>query len=209
MKLFTNHNKSEEDLDEFLDSIMGGESEPDDDCVNYVTREIVLDGIIDKNTFRKYAMAIIRMNKDDDLDGLEPEERLPITLYINCYGGDQIAGMTLIDIIKASKTTVVGIATMAYSMAVPILLACHVKLCYPNSTFLIHDGGINISDSTNKAKDLYKFLMKQEDKYEKYMLENTKIPKKLLRKNSRVEWWIDAEEAVEYGIVDRITTEII
>jgi ATP-dependent protease ClpP protease subunit len=209
MTITTKHNKSDGELDDFLSSIMGDDCPPESDYVNYITREIVLDGGIDKDTFRRYVMAIIRMNKEDEMEELPPEERMPITIYINCHGGDQVSGMTLIDIIKASKTPIVGVATMAYSMAVPILLACHTKLCYPSSTFLIHDGGINISDSMNKAKDLYKFVMKQEDYYEKYMLEHTKIPKRLFRQKSRVEWFMDSQDALKHGLVDKILTEIV
>lgn len=43
---------------------------------------------------------------------------------------------------------------------------------------------------------------------EQFLLDNTKIPKAVLKKNISTEWYLSAQEALECGVCDKIITSI-
>ena len=67
-------------------------------------RIFYLDDEIDADTFRSVTMFIIKKNVEDA--GLPIEDRVPIKLVINCYGGDVFNGLGLVDVIRNSDTPV-------------------------------------------------------------------------------------------------------
>jgi ATP-dependent Clp protease protease subunit len=202
---------TDEELAELLIALSDGEDTVQtDSCVDYARREIKIVGVLDESTANKYILPIIKMNQEDDERELPEEERIPIKLYIACDGGDDRYGFALIDIIKASKTPVYGIViSHAYSMGALLPMACHYKACYPNSTFLIHDGTTGNQNSIGKFIDYFPFVIKREKLVKKYIVNHTTISKKLMNKNYTKEWWMTAEEALEYGLIDEIITKII
>lgn len=178
--------------------------------IDYENREMLLDGVIDEDAIQRYVMPIIMINKCDDMEGLEIIERTPITIYINCLGGDLGNGFALMDVICSSKTPIIGVVLgYAYSMALPILLSCHERYCYPNSMMLLHDGEVTLNNSGSKIKDQYDFITKQENRLRNFILKNSKITEKQLEKNWRNEWFMDSETALSLGIVDKIIDYII
>jgi len=146
---------------------------------------------------------ILKINEEDK--DIEPEKRKPITLYINSPGGDVQNGLMLCDIIESSKTPVHGI-TLAYasSMASIISLACHKRLGYRFSTWLLHDGFCSVQSSSKKARQTMEFFARLDDKIMDYVLKRTSIPRELYEEKAADEWWIDSEEALKYGIIDEV-----
>jgi ATP-dependent Clp protease protease subunit len=173
-------------------------------------RDIVINGEITPDLIDDVAMRIVYINKIDNWDDIPVEERQPIRIYFNSVGGDLSAGNTLINIIESSATMVIGIAIgYVYSMALPIFLSCHLKLAYSNSSYLIHDGLFSYENSGSKFADMFKFIMKQEEKLKQYIVDHTKITRKQLEKNWSTEWFFDAEQAMELGVVDEIVDCIV
>ena len=78
---------------------------------------------------------ITRWNREDR--GIPIENRKPIRIIIDCAGGALSVSETLSNIIKMSKTPVIGIALgFVASGASVIYLSCHKKYALPNSVFV-------------------------------------------------------------------------
>lgn len=133
----------------------------------------------------------------------------PITLFINCYGGDAMATLSLVDAIQSSEVPVITYNMGAcFSGAFYILIAGTNRIASRNSTCLIHDGDITIGNSLAKAENMFMFYSKtMASKFKQIVLDNTRISEELLDSHAKDEWFISADEALELGIVDTIDDE--
>jgi len=86
-------------------------------------REFWIEGEIGEETL-ELARLIITWNKEDSR--LEPSERKPIRIFFNSPGGSLDVAYTLYDVIRISKTPIIGI-NIGYcaSAAAYIFIACH------------------------------------------------------------------------------------
>jgi len=173
--------------------------------LDYSSRVIIVDGIDDESAIQIMGM-IQRYNREDDIMGTPKELRQPIKLFILSPGGDAISALNLVDTIQYSDTPIFGFAYQAYSAGGIIFLACHKKFCYPNSTFLLHDGYSAMSNTASKNKDTMEFYGKVEDRIKKIVLDTTKITEDEFDKNYSKDWYFFADEMLEYGIADSIVT---
>ena len=154
---------------------------------------------------------LIRMWNIMDKD-LAPEDRKPIKILINSYGGSIPAGFTIIDAINLSKTPVytINIGT-AYSMGLAILVAGHKRYSYPSATFLFHEGSTDIGGQIDagKFKNYSKFYEMLLEKLKTHFPANTKITEDLYKEKYRDDWWFFTDEAIKYGFCDTVVKEFI
>lgn len=151
---------------------------------------------------------IMQYNSDDDKEGLAPEVRKPILLYIASPGGIIDCGMALIDTIKASKTPVYTINMgYAYSMGFLIMISGHKRFSYPNARFLLHDGSNFVYDSASKVKDRMQFEDQSEQRIKDLILSHSNLTSEEYDDNLRKEWYMFAQEAKEKGFIDCIIGE--
>lgn len=155
--------------------------------------------------------SIIRFwNKVDEEAGLAVEERKPIKIYLHSPGGFLTSTFTMIDAIKMSKTPVYTIAMgETYSGGFFIFLAGHKKFAYPHASFLYHEGATANGGDANKFRNFAKFYEVQLEQLRQVVLNNSSISEEEYEKHIKDDWWLTAEEAVEYGIADEILTEFI
>ncbi len=114
-------------------------------------------------------------------------------------------GFELIDTIRASKTPVYTINVgYAYSMGFLIMLAGHKRFSMPSSKFLLHDGSNFAWGSSAKIRDQMAFQEKFEARVKDYIISRTNITPKEYDKKYRVEWYMFADEAKAYGVIDSI-----
>lgn len=130
-----------------------------------------------------------------------------IYLYINSPGGSITSGMAIYDTMNFIKsdvsTTCIG---MAASMGA-FLLSCGKKgkrFCLPNSEVMIHQplGGAN-----GQAIDIdiaAKRILKLKDKLNKILSDNTNKDIKDIEKDTDRDYFMNANEALEYGIIDKV-----
>ena len=170
---------------------------------NLSDRKIIINEEISSDIVEKIITQILKFNKEDK--GIDIEDRKPIYLYFNSCGGDVLIGLTAIDIIKNSKTPVVGVVIgYAYSMACVMFSACKERIMLPNSTLLIHDGNLSISSSGSKAKDIQKFYDKLDIKIKEIIVENSNITEDEYEENADRELYLLADEAKEKNLCDKI-----
>ena len=151
---------------------------------------------------------IMEFNRIDIASKTENPE--PIRLYINSPGGDVTEGFTLIDTICTSKTPVWTINIgQCSSMAFLISISGHRRFSFPSASFLMHDGTSGAIDSTNKMQDRVKFNMRFEKEVVRaHILSHSKMSKKEYDKLERVEFYMLPQEALRYGFIDEIVTDI-
>ena len=152
---------------------------------------------------------ILRFNREDKEDNIEPSKRKPIILYINAPGGDVAQGYALVSVIACSKTPVYTVAFgMCASMAFLVFLAGHKRFAFPFAIFLMHDGWMALSGTSSKVKDQMQFNDRLEKVTKNYILKHSKMPEKEYDEKFHKEVYMFPEDALEYGFADKIVDDI-
>ncbi|WP_445244729.1 ATP-dependent Clp protease proteolytic subunit [Microcoleus sp. OTE_8_concoct_300] len=133
-----------------------------------------------------------------------------IILYINSPGGMVSAGMAIFDTMQHIKSDVVTICVgLAASMG-SFLLAAGAKgkrLALPHSRIMIHQpsGGTRgqATDIQIEAKEILRLRHQLNNIYAK----NTGQPISKIEKDMDRDYFMSAEEAKEYGLIDRVIEE--
>lgn len=146
---------------------------------------------------------ILQWNIEDVL--IPKKERVPITIFIHSYGGDMYAAGPMMDIIRSSETPirVVGLGLIA-SAAYLIYLAADERYAFSNSIFLQHDGEIDLSNSSGKAKDTMEFFDGMNERTKQFVLERTTMDEDTYDRNVNREFYMYSDKAQEYGVVHKI-----
>jgi len=139
---------------------------------------------------------------------LESEDtEKPITMYINSPGGSVSAGLAIYDTMQYIKPDVSTLCMGQASSMGALLLAAGAKdkrLALPNSRIMIHQplGGVQgqATDIEIQAKE----IMKIKNKIHNIFMEHTGQAIKKIREDSERDFFMSAEEAMEYGIIDRV-----
>ena len=138
------------------------------------------------------------------------EERQPIKIYIDSFGGILQDSLTIADTINMSKTPIWTINIgCAYSGGFLIFLSGHKKITYPQSTFLFHEGSITTGGDAHKFQNQADFYKHQRKRMKDLILSHTKITEEVYTEHEKDDWWLFAEEALKYGIADEIAETII
>jgi ATP-dependent Clp protease protease subunit len=132
----------------------------------------------------------------------------PIYLYINSPGGSVTAGLAIYDTIQYVKSEVVTICVgLAASMGA-FLLGAGTKgkrLALPHSRIMIHQplGGTSqrqASDIEIEARE----ILRIKDMLNQNMAEMTGQPIEKIEKDTDRDYFLSAEEAKNYGLIDRV-----
>lgn len=175
---------------------------------NRKNRVIWLDSNVD-TPWLEYEKQIIEWNREDRRKSIE--KRKPIKLMFFSYGGSLDINYSFIDVIKASKTPVWGINMgQTCSAACYIYIACDKRFTLPHASFLIHQGGVDggFSGTYEQVVAAIMEYQRQMDELGKYVLEHTRISEKELEENFSSEWYMNAAEAITYGVADEIITDL-
>ncbi len=132
-----------------------------------------------------------------------------ITFYINTPGGSITAGMAIYDTIKLMTSPVTVVVTgMAASMGSVLLCAAPKgrRLIYPHARVLIHQpliAGRFIGPATDiniQAKEMERIR----DELNQILADASGQPIEKIARDSDRDFYLNAREAIEYGLADRI-----
>lgn len=161
-------------------------------------RIILLSGEIDDN------LANIVIAELLYLDSINQDD---IYLYINSPGGSITSGMAIYDTMNFIKsdvsTTCVG---MCASMAA-FLLSCGKKgkrYCLPNSEVMIHQPLGGVQGQATEIDIVAKRILNLRRKINNILVQNTNKSLTQIEKDTDRDYYMDANEALNYGIVDKI-----
>jgi ATP-dependent Clp protease, protease subunit len=139
------------------------------------------------------------------LESEDPEQ--DVNIYINSPGGSVTAGLAIYDTMRFIRCDV---ATTALGMAASMgafLLAAGTKgkrNALPNTRILLHQpsGGLagQVSDVEIHARE----LMRTKQKMNELLAEMTSQPVEKIERDTDRDYMLGAEDAVEYGLIDRV-----
>ena len=130
-----------------------------------------------------------------------------ISLYINSPGGSVTAGMAIYDTMNYIKPDVRTVCVgMAASMGAFLLMAGEKgkRLALPNSEIMIHQPLGGASGQATDVEIRAKWLLRTKDKMIHMMSDMTGQPEDKLRADCERDYFMSAEEALDYGIIDQI-----
>ena len=149
---------------------------------------------------------IIRCNKEDK--GKSIEDRKPIKIFIDSPGGDVTFMWSVIKMIEISKTPVWTINyCTAYSAAAEILASGHKRFAMPGSHVMIHLGSCAYAGDAANVEATKKYFDALSKKTVDHLLERTNIEPKMFKKKTMTDWFLNEDDALKNGIVDKIITD--
>ena len=150
---------------------------------------------------------IIRCNKEDK--GKPVEDRKPIKIFIDSPGGDVTFMWSVIKTMEMSKTKVITINyCTAYSAAAEILASGHERYAFPGSHVMIHLGSCSYTGDVANVETTKKYFDALSKKTVDHLLERTKIKPNMFKKKTMTDWFLDEDDALKNGVVDRIISDL-
>lgn len=130
-----------------------------------------------------------------------------INIYINSPGGSITSGMAIYDTMNFIKSEVSTICIgMAASMAA-FLLSSGTKgkrLALPNSEVMIHQPLGGAEGQATEIKIAAEHILKIKEKLNKILSKNTNQPLEKIENDTERDHFLTAEEALNYGLIDKI-----
>lgn len=166
-------------------------------------RDVYLIGDIEKDTART---AIEKLRE------FANTSKKPITVYINSAGGNVTDGLAIHDVIQhlvstGTEVTII-VQGMAYSMGSVVLQAASPgrRLSYSHSWIMIHEPAkwAGWQSTTAAAQHLDRLKQMQSQIYRIMADRSGKPLRQIIRDTKRVDFYLDAWKAKEYGLIDEV-----
>src|SRR5438552_9307125 len=166
-------------------------------------RDVYLIGDIEKDTAKG---AIEKLRE------LANASKKPITVYINSAGGNVTDGLAIHDVIRHLVSTGIEVTIivqgMAYSMGSVVLQAASPgkRLSYAHSWIMIHEPAkwAGWQSTTAAAQHLDRLKQMQNQIYRIMADRSGKPLRQIIRDTKRVDFYLDAWKAMEYGLIDEV-----
>lgn len=144
------------------------------------------------------AKDIINFNLADA--GKSKEERKPIIILVNSCGGLLDVTNSIIDVVKIS-TTPVWTVNMgnALSGGCLIFLSGEKRFTVNNSWCMAHAGSGGLQGNYSETKEQSKVWDEQVKNMGTYIMERTGLDDKTWKKYKNKDWWINADQQIEFG----------
>ncbi len=164
-------------------------------------RIIVLSDPIHSLTAKKIIEKLLALEAVDS--------KKEITIFLNSPGGEVSSGFGIYDTIRFLRSPVKIIVTgLAASIATVILLGAKKenRFSMPNSRLLIHQPLIsgNIQGQASDIEIHAKEIIKTREKIAQLYVKETKQPLERVQRDIERDYWMTAEEALEYGLISKI-----
>lgn len=162
------------------------------------TRTVLVSGEVDQELAERVISQLLILDADSDA---------PIRVLITSQGGHVDSGYAIHDVMRFLRSRVMTIgAGWVASIAVPILFGAEKKYRFslPNTRFLIHQpsggAGGQLADLRIEAQEIIKIR----EKINKMIAEETGQKVEKIARDSDRNFWMSADEALEYGLVSKI-----
>ncbi len=139
------------------------------------------------------------------LDREDPEK--DIQLYINSPGGVISAGLAVYDTMRMVHSEVATICVgMAASMATVLLCSGKKgkRFALPNATIHMHQAMGGAQGQASDIEIAAREILRMQDKIRKILSQNTGQDYDKIARDTDRDYYLSAEQAVEYGLVDEI-----
>ncbi len=136
----------------------------------------------------------------------------PIQMFINSYGGEVNAGLAIIDTMSYIKPEVSTICVGTAASMGAVLLAGGAKgkrFALPNSTILIHQPAGGVQGQASDMEIEAKQIIKTREKLYKMLSQWTGQKEETIKNDADRDKYFTANEAKEYGIIDKVISKRI
>jgi ATP-dependent Clp protease protease subunit len=162
-------------------------------------RIIFIGSPVDDNIANLIIAQLLFLEADD------PEK--DIQLYVNTPGGSVTSGLAIYDTIQYIRP---GVVTICMGMAASLgalLLACGTRgkrYALPNSRIMIHQPLGGVSGQAADIEIHAREILLIRERLNAILSEHTGQPVDKIARDTDRNFWMSAEEAKEYGIIDEI-----
>lgn len=133
----------------------------------------------------------------------------PMSLHINCVGGDVFEGMAIYNVLKKrTARTTVYIEGIAASMGSVIALAGDEVVMAENSLFMIHNAWGGAMGEATEIRKTAALLDKISGEIADIYTKKTNLPYNKVKEMMDEETWLSADEAFNLGFIDSISDAI-
>ncbi len=162
------------------------------------TRTIILSGQVNKELAEKVVRQLLLLESMNDN---------PIKIMIDSPGGDVDAGYAIFDMARFVKPQVwmIGMGLVASAGALILLAAPKERrIALPNSHYLIHQPLSGLRGVATEIEIHARELEKTRDKLNRLIADETGQKLERVVKDTDRDYWMNAEEAIAYGLVSRV-----
>ncbi len=162
-------------------------------------RIIFLGDVIDDNVANTVIAQLLFLDNQD--------KEKEIKLYINSPGGSVTAGLAIYDTMQYVKADVVTICIGTAGSMGALLLAAGAKgkrLALPNSEILIHQVMGGAEGQATDIKIRAERILKIKANLDRILAKHTGQPITKIEKDTDRDYFMTAEEAKNYGIIDKV-----
>ena len=162
-------------------------------------RIVLLSNYIDDNLANLVIAQLLFLEAED------PEK--DIFLYINSPGGGVTSALAIYDTMNFIRSDVSTICTGIAGASAALLLAAGAKgkrLCLPNAKILLHQvygraegPAVDVQIAAQEIERLRKLI-------NRLLAEHTKKQLRKIERDTERDFYLNAQEAIEYGIVDKV-----
>jgi len=166
------------------------------------SRIIVLSGEINQEVAHHTISQLLVLAHESDDD---------IKMFVQSQGGHVDSGFAIHDIMQFIKPRIVTFALgWVASMGVPIFLGgtegC--RYCLPHTRFMIHQPSQDVLGQASDIEIEAKEILRIRQRINELLASATKQPIERIERDSDRNFWMNADQAKEYGLVDRIVYSI-
>ncbi|MGB6086330.1 ATP-dependent Clp protease proteolytic subunit [Parvibaculum sp.] len=164
----------------------------------FKSRTVLVTGEVDDRLARVVCERLLAMAGENDD---------PITVIVSSPGGHVESGDMIHDMIKFIKprVRVLGTGWVASAGAL-IYVAADLKdrYCLPNTRFLLHEPRGGVRGSATEIDIQAREVLRMRERLNRIFAEATGQPLERIVKDTNRDYWMNAEEAKEYGVVGKI-----
>jgi len=165
------------------------------------SRQLQLSGPVDDKLASRIVAQLLALEAED--------AKAPITIFLNSPGGSVSAGFAIYDAMRFIEPAVRVVCTgLTASIATVILLgaAREDRMATPNTRLLIHQPMIpgTVFGPASDLEITANELIKTRAKVNRMLADETGQPFERVEGDTQRDYWMTAEEAVEYGLISRV-----
>ena len=164
-------------------------------------RTILISDPIDHKLTTRVIAQLLLMDSDD------PDK--PITILINSPGGSADDGFAIYDMIRFIRPPVriVSVGLSASAATVIMLAAEKVsRFALPNARIMIHQPSMRYMGVAEDVKRTAEQILKLRERINELYAQETGQPLDKVVEDTDRDYWMSAEEAVEYGLIGKVVT---
>ena len=164
-------------------------------------RIIMLTGPVEDNMANSVIAQLLFLDAQDNTKD--------IYLYVNTPGGSVSAGLAIVDtmnFIKSDVQTVVMGGAASMGTIIASSGAKGKRFMLPNAEYLIHQpmGGAGSGTQQTDMAIVAEHLLRTRNTLEKILAENSGKSVEQIHKDAERDYWMSAQETLEYGFIDEI-----